>query len=226
VAASLGKELQYFSLNYHRGEGWYRSHFPIGGRAQTFEATPYYLFHPHAARRAAETVPSARVVALVRDPVTRAFSHWRHNVARGLEPLAFDAAIDAEEGRLAEDSARLKVDPGFQSRNHRLYSYVARGRYAEQLAHWFDLFGPERVLVVRSEDLYASPGETHGRVLWFLGLPEHRLAVYPVHTRSAPGVTVPPETRGRLCDLFAPHNARLAEMVGVDMAWDLQAPRG
>src|SRR5207248_4207503 len=96
VGAPVRKEIQYFTLHYQRGDGWYRTHFPMTGRQRvTFEATPYYLFHPAAPQRAASSVPHAKVIVLLRDPVSRTFSHWQHNASRGLEHLGFEAALDA-----------------------------------------------------------------------------------------------------------------------------------
>src|SRR5689334_15880743 len=74
------KSPHYFDLEYHRGEAWYRSHFATrrrldrlaaerGVRPVTGEASPYYLFHPHAAERIAADVPDVKLVLLLRDPV-------------------------------------------------------------------------------------------------------------------------------------------------------------
>src|SRR5215470_750369 len=90
------KEVHYFDLGFtagaELGEGWYRSMFPLRARlaldgrrtgrpVRTGEASPYYLFHPAAPQRAAALVPEARLLVLVRDPVERAWSHYRHEVA-------------------------------------------------------------------------------------------------------------------------------------------------
>ena len=220
VAPALGKELQYFTLHHGRGEAWYRSHFPVtAGSTLTFEATPYYLFHPLAPERAAATVGGARMVVLLRDPAARAFSHHRHNVSRGLEPLGFEAALDAEPDRLAGEEQRLLEDPGYVSRSHRLFSYVGRGLYVDQLERWFSHFPREQVLVLASEDLYRQPGPTYRSVLDFLGLAPLELPAYPVHTRSSGSTSMAPSTRRRLDERFAPHNRRLAELLGQDLGW-------
>jgi hypothetical protein len=77
------KEPVYFSLRYRHSPRWYRAHFPSGLRrsfspgALTGEASPSYLFHPLAPERAFRTVPRARLIALLRDPVARAYSHFQ-----------------------------------------------------------------------------------------------------------------------------------------------------
>src|SRR6185312_14166024 len=82
LKAVLHKGVHYFDTSYHRGMGWYRAHFPLqrsgdriaqkhGVPAQTFESSPYYMYHPQAASRIAEDLPAAKLVVLVRDPVER-----------------------------------------------------------------------------------------------------------------------------------------------------------
>ncbi len=220
VAPPVRKEIQYFTLHFGRGTRWYRSHFPVAARqAVSFEATPYYLFHPVAAERAAATVPNAKLVALLRDPVSRAFSHWQHNASRGLETLGFDAALDAEPERLALDAERL-ADPGYRSDAHRLWSYAARGRYAEQLERWLAVYPRQQLLVVRSDDLYGRPAETHARVLDFLELPPHTLDSYPRYTRRVSAAEMTDATRRRLTAYFRPHNERLAALLGEQFTWE------
>jgi hypothetical protein len=221
VAPPVRKEIQYFSLNYPRGDGWYRTHFPMARRGRvTFEATPYYLFHPAVARRAADTVPHAKVIALLRDPVTRAFSQWQHNASRGFDDLDFEPALDAEERRLAGEEERLEADAGYRSDRHRLWSYAARGEYAKQLERWLTHYPRSQILVLRSEDLYEQPAKTYGRVLAFLGLPPIELDTYPRYTRRTSTTEMSEAARQRLTARFEPHNQRLAALVGERVWWD------
>lgn len=229
VLEPLVKEPNYFSLQWPRGEAWYRSNFPMAprdgnDRSLTFEASPYYLFHPRAAVRAATMLPDARLIALVRNPVERAYSHHQHNVRRHLETLTFAEAIASENERLAGDAERMEADATYQSRAHRLYSYAARGFYADQLARWYEHFPSDRLLVVQSEDLYASPAAVFGQVLAFLGLDPWRPAGgFPnfSRSRSNDGSAAPVDIRARLVETFATHNARLGHMLGRDFtSWD------
>ena len=77
----------------------------------TGEATPYYLFHPHAPARAAAVAQDAKIVAILRDPVDRAYSHYGERVRHGAETLSFEDAL-AAEGRGSEvrrrDSSRSR----------------------------------------------------------------------------------------------------------------------
>jgi hypothetical protein len=216
VRVATGKELQYFTLHHTRPSRWYRAHFPrLGPGERTFEASPYYLFHPQAPGRIAAALPEARFVALLRDPVERAYSHYLHSRSHGVEPLEFAEAIAAEAGRLA---AALRHGPDHPRAHHTLrhHSYLARGRYAEQLARWFAEVAPERMHVIRSEDLYADPARVYAELLCFLDLAPFTPSGFARHTRrvdtGSSGLT--DRVRAELTGYFAPHNARLAELLG------------
>jgi hypothetical protein len=229
VSPPCTKEVGYFDLHYAHGDGWYRSHFPTRAERRraldhgrgflTLDATPYYLFHPHAARRAAATVPGARIIVLLRDPVERAYSHYHHHRRDGKEHLSFEEAIDREPERIADELARTIDDEWYVSPALQTYSYLARGRYAEQLERWWAWFPRDRVLVLRSEDLYEDPSRMYRDVTAFLDLPAWEP---PAHERRNEGgyqEPMAPSTRALLAERFAPENERLANLLGRDLGW-------
>jgi hypothetical protein len=215
------KEVSYFDRHYGRGEAWYRGNFPNRVRARgklVGEASPSYMFHPLGPERVKALVPEARLVALVRNPVDRALSHYHHEVALGREPLSFEHALDAEDERLRGEEERLATDPSYFSRAWWSHAYKARGRYAEQLERWFAIFPPEQVLILPSEDLGAEPEGTYARVLAFLGAAPHRLDAYPrVFERRYEAMSA--ETRARLAAEFEAPNRLLYELLGRDLGW-------
>ncbi|WP_407667828.1 sulfotransferase family protein [Nostocoides japonicum] len=226
VEPATGKELQYFTVFNSRGERWYRGHFPPpqAGR-QTFEASPYYLYHPLAPARVAHTLPEARFIALLRDPVQRAYSHYKHSVERGVERLSFLDAIHAEPERL-----RPYLGGDVESRQAHLalrsYSYVSRGRYAEQLERWYQHVDRRRVLVLRSEDMYADPAAAFAKCLDFLGLARYTPTAFGVHTRAKPPmVTLDDEATAELRGAFASENERLISLLGWQRAWPISSAR-
>jgi hypothetical protein len=215
------KEVSYFDRHYARGPSWYRGNFPNLLRTHAKlvgEASPSYLFHPLGPERVKALVPRARLIALVRNPAERALSHYNHEVALGREPLSFENALAAEEGRLEGEEERLRSDPRYFSKEWWSHAYKARGRYAEQLERWFEVFPREQLLILPSEELLAEPERAHAQVLEFLGAPPHRLAAYPrVFERQYEGME--PETRAELAEHFAEPNRRLYELLGRDLGW-------
>jgi hypothetical protein len=227
--AEKHKGLYYFDEGFTRGDAWYRSHFPLrsrmtraarraGGRAVVGEATPYYLYHPLAPRRAHRAVPDAAILVVLRDPVERAYSHYKERIRNQTEPLSFADALVAEPTRLAGEAARIVAEPGYVSFAHRHQSYVDQGRYAPMLRRWFDAFGRDRVLVEISEEMYLDPQATYDRVTDHLGLARHRLA--DTSARNAePARGLDPEVRDRLADVLAPDVRATEELLGRDLPW-------
>ncbi|TQS45777.1 sulfotransferase domain-containing protein [Cryptosporangium phraense] len=225
------KSPHYFDVHYQRGERWYRSHFPTeaaleraaqrtGIRPLTGEASPYYLFHPLAPERVQHTVPKARLIVLLRNPVDRAYSNYWERRGSNAEPLpTFEAAIDAEEERLAGETERILTEPGYRSYHHDWHSYLARGRYVEQLTGWLDRFGRDQVLVLPFDDLRRDANGAYRVVQEFLSLPvvePPRLA----HHNKLPVPPMAPATRARLVEYFRPWNARLTELLETPFDWD------
>lgn len=225
---SWSKELHFFDLRFHDGLDWYRSFFPLqayrslvrmlGRDVVACEGTPSYLFHPAAPERVAATLPEARLIALLRDPVERAYSHYQLMRRTRMEKLSFEEALAAEEGRLAGEREQVLSDPYFRARHHRDHSYVARGLYAEQLERWLAYFPREQLLVLRAEDFRARPAEVFADVLAFIGVhPWDPGDFVPRNVGSyAP---IDPALRARLEERFAEPNARLARLLGTDFGW-------
>ena len=94
-------------------------------------------------------------------------------------------AFDAEPGRLAGEIERMEVEPAYVSKAHRHNAYLARGHYADQLRHVYDLFPAEQVHVLVAEDLFAEPQGTYDALATFLGLPRPRSSTRGRSRRTA-----------------------------------------
>ena len=235
VAPTLvSKGVHYFDVQYDRSPSWYRGHFPprayrawrhdvLRQPLITGEASPYYLFHPAVPERVAAMLPDVKLIAMLRDPVKRAFSHYHHEFEGGYETLpTFEEAIDAEDGRLEGETERLLEDPAYASFSHQHHSYLARGRYAEQLEAWFAHVPRERFLIVTSEEFYRETASTYATVQDFLGLPRHPLAefkTYNAHTYEP----MSEATNARLREHFRGPNQALSDLLGRELGWSSPA---
>lgn len=222
------KGTAFFTTNHGRGLRWYRSHFPLrvnravrarvdGVRPVAGEATPYYLFHPLAAGRAARVAPEARIVVILRDPVDRAYSQYRERVRHRAETLSFEAALDAEEERLRGEEDRIRRDDGYVSFAHEHLSYVEQGRYAGMIERWLEAYPRERFLFLLNEDLDRDPSGQLNRFVDFLGLPPRSPSEVP-RDNYHPGEPMDPSIRARLAETFAGDNRRLAALLGMDLS--------
>jgi hypothetical protein len=194
----------------------------LGATTVVGESSPYYLFHPLAAQRAARIVPHAKLIVLLRDPVERAFSHYKERVREGVETLGFEEALAAEPLRLAGEAERLRADPGYYSFAHEHLSYLTQSLYDRPLRAWLDHFSLDSVLILRSEDLFSDGRAVLARVLAFLGL-EGELGDSP-RLNATSGACLEQGLRERLWDLVAEDVARLEDVLGRGFGWHEDDP--
>ena len=124
------------------------------------EVTPIYMYWRPSMQRIWQYNPNIRLIALLRNPVERAYSHWNMEKTRGLETLPFLAA-------LREERARLRAARPLQDRVH---SYVDRGFYSEQIRRMWSYFDERQTLFIRSDLLASEPRSQLRRVCEFLDI--------------------------------------------------------
>lgn len=222
------KGINFFDLNYYRGARWYSGHFQLAAIARrrtasyggpvAFEASGYYLYHPFALERVARDLPSVKLVAMLRDPVERAFSAYKHEFARGFEWESFEQALALEDERLIGEIGRMRGDLTYESFAHRHQSYVHRGYYAEQLERVFDLFPRAQVHVMDSEAFFDQPAQEYRQLIEFLGLRAFEPASFDRHN-ARPGSPMAAPTRQMLEEYYLPHDQRLAKLLGRPLHW-------
>ncbi|HEV2581844.1 MAG TPA: sulfotransferase domain-containing protein [Ktedonobacteraceae bacterium] len=237
IKSARRKEVHFFDRNFHKGLSWYRTFFPTALEKYytervlkrefiTGEGSPEYLFYPHCAQKAWQTLPQVKIIALLRNPVERAYSQYRHNLGWGhIKDMSFQDALALEEEQTKEGKARAQVDEHYHDFAYQRASYLARGLYAEQLKKWMDLFPREQFLILRTEDFYSDPAAIYTETLRFLGVsslePKGLKKGYRIYNQSSESTPskMDPATRERLSAYFAPHNAQLYELVGRDFGW-------
>ncbi|MGC9505761.1 sulfotransferase family protein [Baaleninema sp.] len=220
VRVAPQKEVHFFDLQYHLGADWYASQFPpTPPNAITGEASPYYLFHPDVPRRVAATCPQVKLIALLRNPVDRAISQYFHEVKLGFETLSLEDAFGQEPQRLAQEAEKLRNDPNYHSYNYQHYSYLARGRYLEQLQQWWNHFPREQLLILNSETFYRNPSHTLTQVLSFLNLPPIALEAYP-SLNAGNYSHIPQSLKQQLQTYFQPHNQALFDELQQNWGWN------
>lgn len=222
------KEIRFFGLNFARGLRWYRSFFPRVRQlaqtgSQTRESSPAMLAHPLAAQRVQSVLPKIKLIAMLRDPVERAFSEYKMNLNSGLETSGFAEAIEQDEKRIAAIKQRLRAGEAQAGFDYMNYGYLYKGLYAQHLRPWFDRFDPGQIMLIRSENFFTDPAKIYAETLDFLGLGQHALNEYQAYNPShLDDLELPGPLRERLAAYFAPHNQELAELTGRDFGWGLR----
>jgi len=160
------KELHYFD---DENENWknpnyevYHQHFAVANTEQELwgEATPIYMYWNSSPARIWHYNPRIKLIALLRNPITRAFSHWNMERQRNADDMGFVEAIKKETER-CRNALPLQ---------HRVYSYVDRGFYSQQLRRLWSFFPHKQVLVLRQEQLQQNPELTMEQIYKHLGI--------------------------------------------------------
>lgn len=227
VRPTLSKGTAYFDLNYDKGWRWYLGHFPLRRLSMlarrtssviTFESCGYYMFHPLSPSRIAADLPGVKIVAMLRNPTDRAHSAHRHEQRRGFEDLDFEEAIEQEPARTQDEADRIRADPTYSSFELQHHAYLGRGQYAEQLEHLIDTFGVSNVCIVDADRFFDDTATEFTKLCRWLGL-QDPMDVDPRAWNAAPRAPMDPELRRRLDAHFAPHDARLSEILGRVPSW-------
>jgi len=172
--------------------GCYEALFEAAGPEPALgEASALYLYSPQAPARICRDVPEAKIVAILRHPVDRAYSAFLHLLRDAREPLlSFEAALEAEEGR---------VRGGWEH----IWHLRRMGFYGEQLGRYYRCFGRERVRVYLYEALQEEPEGVIADIFNFLGVdagfqPDRSVRYNEPGIPSGARPPVPPELRQRL----------------------------
>jgi len=214
VFMSQRKELHFF--NRDQATDWtqpdyedYEKNFAGAAPGQIKgEATPAYIFIPAAMERIHTYNPALRLIVVLRNPVDRAYSHWRMEKTRRTENLGFSAAI--RQGRSRANFSKLH------------HTYVDRGFYAPQIRRLHSLFPPDRTLFLTTEDIGSSLPRSLKTCWEFLGCsaPES----YPSEQVIRPlesGADLPEmsaEDRLYLQSLYEEDIAETSRLIGRDLS--------
>ena len=221
LLAPCNKEIDYFSRHVDKSLAWYRSRFPLRHRLKavnghTLEASPSYLCSPWAIAKMHAVLPQARIIAVLRDPVSRAFSHYQHAKTRHMEQRSFHQAVDDElRQHVVPAELGVALRPGAPN----FWGYVGRGYYAVQLEPLLKLYPRGQLLILDSADLFADTNAACQRVFAFLGVEPFDVQPSKVYNRGYYKEKIDPAAAQRLREHYRPHNELLVELTGQHFGW-------
>jgi len=123
------------------------------------ESSAFYLCFPGTAERIAKTIPNAKIIIILREPVERAYSSYMFIVRDGRETLGFEEGLKREEERKQQS-----YEP--------IWWYKELSLYYKQVKHYLDVFGREQVKVLLYEDFCTNTGQVLRDVFNFLEVNE------------------------------------------------------
>lgn len=185
------------------------------GAARTGYFTPWLSHRPLASRFHA-AVPDGKAILVLRDPVNRAYSHYKWEIMFGGPALlrkphfaTYSAFVDRALADYPKPAPTICGEPFLQC-----------GLYADLVEPWLNELGRDNVLILAAEDYFRRPAETLDSVYEFLGLESIPYVRAPKLNENP--VEAPAEdesARARLVDFYAPHNAKLYELIDRDLGW-------
>lgn len=180
--------------------------YPVEDDRLRFEATPVTIYWPNALERVRRYRTDMRLIFLFRDPVERAFSHWRMEFARGKESRSFAWCVGPGRSRVGVA--------------HRVHSYVERGFYGTQLERALTLFPREQILCLATAALRRSPQATLARIAGFLGVRpfpdlEYKIVRPAVNVIRESSDVLDPNIAADLRELYADEMALFERISGI-----------
>ncbi len=222
------KATHYFDLQPKRSRRWYAWNFPLAGNPLgvltgkpsgrqwlTGESCPAYMFLPEVPERVRKTIPQAKLIVILRDPVWRLVSQYFHQRRKQRVPVGFSDYV-------AESIDIGWPPPGDDLETVRQRHAVPRGYYEDQIRHWLQFFPREQFCILRFEDLIADSAATMNRIFRFLGLDGHPVDTSRVLNKgigAKENEALDADLLRRLDDLYRKRNAGLASLIGGDFSY-------
>jgi len=225
------KEPRFFDMYYQRGINWYRMNFPSKWQKFIFtkikhkkfitgEASGAYLQNPHAPKRIHNLNPNMKLILLLRNPVDRAFSHYKRKWKNGSEKLSFEEVIDQEQSRIEGEQEKMETNEKYYSTIYHGLSYIATGLYAIRLKRWLKYFSMKQILVLENGEFLRDPEKVYNQAIEFLDLPKWKLSNYRKFSKQDLQMDMNPKTREKLFEYCKPFNEDLFSLIGKRFDWD------
>ena len=167
------------------------------------EATPDYMFDKKIIDRLHSYNSALKLIVILRDPVSRAHSHWNMERERGLESRSFEETVH----EMLE-----------QTGSYHYFAYFTRGEYARHLTAVFSKFPRRQVLILFQEELLIDLSKTLRQVTDFLHIPEINYAPpMDVHSHKY-DEPISDSVKHRLKSHYLPHIEALEELIDVNLS--------
>ena len=230
IIGSAYDEIGFFDENFHLGLNWYRSMFPTKflkkkivkkfGKCLTYDVTPAYIRKPWVARRIKELFPEIKLIALLRNPVDKAYSHYNSKMqVEGDTKTTFEEMIEEDIKMIEKFENTNSIIDDEYFRNYIEKSPLGRGLYAQQLKIWFELFDPKQLLILTSEELSTETNKTMNKIFQFLDLPDYEI---PDTAKRSTGnyTNMKMDTRKKLISFFSKYNQDLFKLLNQEFDWN------
>ena len=215
------KEINYFEKRYFsKSLRWYKSQFfSSNTNSYNFEASTNYLFFPWSPKHVFETIPHCKIIILLREPKSRAWSHYKHQIRSNEEKLSFFKALEREILLLDEIEKKIIADPKYFNKSYRNYSYLRRGLYYKQLKNWNKFFERERIFISSTDEFVENPIKKCNEIFEFLELEKFSINPSVIYNKSSINDTPPKESIELMKNYFFEPNKLLFNYLSKNFNW-------
>ena len=228
IKKSSYDEIGFFDDNYHLGINWYRSMFPTKyekqritqkfGKFLTYDVTPWYIRRPWIVNRIKTLLPSVKIIAVLRNPVDRTYSHYHLTCREKGLTKSFEEIIEDDIKKINNYDNNLKNSHEY-FKDFVQNSHIARGFYLEQLENWLKIFDKKNIMIISSEDLAENTQETLNSIFNFLNLENQKIPnLQKINVAKYPKMK--DKTRKTLENYFFNHNENLFNKIGKNFNWN------
>ena len=228
ILNNLREESGYFLDTNHKGFSWYKSNFPtnhyrsffqlIHGKkpriGETVNLPGYFV-----PKRVSENLGKPKIIAILRNPVDRAYARYLEEIRNGNEKKPFEEVLDIEYELIKnKEDEIIKSNLILDSRH--LFLYRLEGLYVEYLMQWNQYFPKENILIIKTENLFTNPIQTTNKCLDFLDLEPIKELKQTGENYEKDASKLNEDIRKKLIDYFKPYNEKLYAFLKIDLGWN------
>jgi hypothetical protein len=234
IFGNLGfKEVRYFDRpeHYNLGFSWYLGNFPskfTKGNKLTCDASPNYLYYDFVPERIKNDLgENIKMIAVLREPVSRAYSAWQ--MFHSFENIDNDHLRRFYDSRSFSEAIKEELTPNSDYNQYPFrYDYIDRGKYAQQIKHYYKYFKKENLLIIKVDDFRENLFSVLEKICYFL-------EIKPFSTAEVQKLQATKYNEGKyyfeksiedketleyLKDYYRPYNKELSDLLGSSYNWE------
>jgi hypothetical protein len=225
VDFSKTKELHFFNQTADHPLKNYKLHFPLKGKKMfnsnliSGESTPDYMIYPQYAELVKKLMPNLKIVVLLKNPVDRAISHYKHNLMMSREWMSIEDALEIEDKRINLDYIDLLSSNKDAIKNYSNFSYKAKGLYYQQIEWLYEHFPKDQIMIIQSEEFFKNTLPVYNSVLEFLQLKSVEGIDFEPKNVAKVKKEINQSVRDGLKTYFEPFNEKLYTLIGKRYDW-------
>ena len=222
IAEPVIDHMGFFDDNYSIGINYYKSFFPIKteetAKKLDYDVTTSYLTSPFVAERVAKEIPNVKIIVLLRNPTSRAWSDYNASQKKDASEEEFQTYIDDELQELEASDFEEKVSKNDYNMSEPFSNFIKKGLYAVYLKKWLKLFPRKNFLFISTESFSKDENKVFKQIFDFLGL--SNFEIHKLQRMSKGNYEkLNPKIKNKLDLFFAPHNDELFKLINEKYDW-------